>query len=397
MAVSISIANVATYGFTVAAAHLLGPHEYGAFAALMATLLVTSVLQLGLQATGARRVAAEPQARAEIEREVLRVGWVSAVGLGLLMLVLSPLLERVLRLDTLAAAVLVAVTCVPLSLMGAQSGVLQGERRWPPLSLVYLALGVPRLVIGLAFMVWRPTQTGAMLGVTVAAVVPAVVGWLALRRPGQPRPEVPTAPWQRRHPTRDILGETAHNSQALLAFLALSNTDIVVARHVLDSHQAGLYAAGLILVKAMLFLPQFVVVVAFPDLSTATSRRPALLKSLGLVGGLGLLGIVGTLLLPGLALAFVGGSAYDEVSGRLWLFAVLGTVLSMLQLLVYAVLARSGRRPVLLVWLAFAAVVVLGLRTSTLTGLVTTVLACDTALLLALLVIDVRRPRPAER
>ncbi len=97
------------------------------------------------------------------------------------MLVLAPLLERVLRLDNLVSAVLVAATCVPLTLMGAQSGVLQGERRWPSLSLIYLALGLPRLVIGVAFMLWRPTQASAMLGVTVAAVVPAVVGWLALR------------------------------------------------------------------------------------------------------------------------------------------------------------------------------------------------------------------------
>jgi O-antigen/teichoic acid export membrane protein len=270
---------------------------------------------------------------------------------------------------------------------------MQGERRWPPLSLIYLGLGIPRLVIGVALMLWEPTQTTAMVAVAISAMVPVVVGWLALRHPRRERGAAPAPGATRRHPTRDILRETAHNSQALLAFFALSNTDVVVARHVLDSDQAGLYAAGLILVKAMLFLPQFVVVVAFPDLATATNRRQALLRSLGLVGGLGLLGIAGILLLPGLALAFVGGSAYEGISDQLWLFAVLGTVLSMLQLLVYAVLARSGRRPVLLVWLAFAAVVILGLQTSTLTGLLTTVLTCDTALLLGLLLTDVRRPR----
>ena len=104
MAVSISIANLATYGFTVAASHILGPQQYGALAALMATLLVTSVLLLGLQATGARRISAEPEHRAEIEREVLRVGLVSALGLGAVMLLLAPLLERVLRLDSLVSA-----------------------------------------------------------------------------------------------------------------------------------------------------------------------------------------------------------------------------------------------------------------------------------------------------
>ena len=395
MAVSISIANLATYGFTVLAARILGPHEYGAVAALMAALLVTSVLPLGLQATGARRVSAEPEHRVEIEHEVLRVGWLSACVLGVVLLALSPLLEHVLRLDGLLPVMLVAVTTIPLTLMGAQSGVLQGERRWPPLSAIYLALGIPRLVIGVAFILWRPTQTMAMLGITIAALAPAFVGWLALRRPGRERGARPVAAGERRHPTRDILRETAHNSQALLAFFALSNADVIVARHALDSHFAGLYAAGLILAKAMLFLPQFVVVVAFPDMATAENRRPALVKSLVLVAGLGVVGIVGAFLFQGLALVFVGGSAYAEIADKLWLFALLGTVLSMLQLLVYAVLARSGWRPVLLVWVTYFAVVALGLRATSVTGLLTVVLSCDMLLLVALLVTDLRRPRGA--
>jgi O-antigen/teichoic acid export membrane protein len=238
-----------------------------------------------------------------------------------------------------------------------------------------------------------------MLGIAVSAVCPAVVGWLALRHRARRSDDAPAAgPTDRRHPTADILRETAHNSQALLAFFALSNADIVVARHALDGHQAGLYAAGLILTKAMLFLPQFVVVVAFPDLATEQGRRPALLRSLGLVAVLGVVGIAGAFLLPGLALAFVGGAAYTQVSDQLWLFAVLGTVLSMLQLLVYAVLARSGRRPVLLVWVAFAVLILGGLRASTVTGLLATVLTVDSLLLVALLLTDVlwrRLPEPA--
>ena len=56
IAVAIGLMNVATYAYTMVAARLLGPQEYGAFAGLMATLLVISVLQLGLQATAARRL-----------------------------------------------------------------------------------------------------------------------------------------------------------------------------------------------------------------------------------------------------------------------------------------------------------------------------------------------------
>ncbi len=71
-----------------------------------------------------------------------------------------------------------------------------------------------------------------------------------------------------------LWSETFHNSNALLAFFALSNVDILVARNVLGEHQAGLYAGGLILVKAVLFLPQFVVVLAFPSMGWRTRAAP---------------------------------------------------------------------------------------------------------------------------
>ena len=61
-----------------------------------------------------------------------------------------------------------------------------------------------------------------------------------------------------------MLREVAHNSHALLAFFALSTADVIVSRSVARRPRGGLYAGGLILAKAVLFLPQFVVVLALP-------------------------------------------------------------------------------------------------------------------------------------
>ena len=135
------------------AAYLLGPRAYGAFAALMAALLVISVLQLGLQATAARRIAADPDHVQQIERIILRRHLPGGARCsGLVLVALSPLLDALLRLDSLLTAALVGVTAVPLTVMGGQAGILQGERRWTALSVVYVAAGVPRLVIGLLLM-----------------------------------------------------------------------------------------------------------------------------------------------------------------------------------------------------------------------------------------------------
>src|SRR5690606_6691320 len=130
---------------------------------------------------------------------------------------------------------------------------------------------------------------------------------------------------------RPKAAETTRNTLALLAFFALSNADIVVARNVLDEHDAGLYAGGLILTKAVLFLPQFVIVVAFPAMSTVQERRRALLRSLAMVLGLGAFCTLCAWVLSDVAMIFIGGDEYSDVQDRLWLFAILGTLLAMLQ------------------------------------------------------------------
>lgn len=397
IAVAMGVMNVATYGYTMVAARWLGPQNYGAFAALMGLLLVVGVVQLGLQATGARRIAASPHDVRQIERSVLRVSYGAALTLGALCLAFSPLISSTLKLESIPTAVLVAVSAVPMTVLGGQAGVLQGERRWTELALVYLANGLPRLVIGTGLIVWRPTEFAAMLGVTIGQLAPVVVGWLALRKGRAP---VEGHLRKGGHGGRAVLVEMAHNSHALLAFFALSNIDVLVARSVLSAHEAGLYAAGVIVVKAVLFLPQFVVVVAFPSMSSESERRHVLLGSLGVVAVIGAICAAGAAVLSAIALVFVGGNDYAQVQGQLWVFAILGTLLSMLQLLVYSVLARQARYSVYAIWAALVAVVVLGRLSSSyqdLVGLVVLVDGCLFVVLLAISLWRLRRPAGAGR
>src|SRR5690606_4754517 len=184
-----------------------------------------------------------------------------------------------------------------------------------------------------------------------------VLGWRLLRSSRRPDSTDPT------HSARAILRETLHNSQALLALFAVSSADVIVARNTLSDHDAGLYAGGVILAKMLTFLPQFVVVVAFPTMASASRRTRALTQSLTGVAALGLVGTVGVWLFSWLALYFAGGQEFAEIRSLLWLFALLGTVLALLQLVVYSVLARQGQRSSYIVWLALVLLVVGGLAT----------------------------------
>jgi O-antigen/teichoic acid export membrane protein len=378
VALAMLVLNVTTYGFTIASAHILGPTDYGALAAWMNLLLVVNVGALGLQATAARRLSSGEHDLDDVEPHLVRLTLVSSIALGVVLLALTPVINVTLQLDDLLMAALLGVTAVPLTLVGGLTGILQGERRWGALSAVQICIGAPRLVVGVALMAWRPEPRWGAIAVAMTMIVPVVVGLHALRhrhlRPGVEREGL-----------RSLVMEMVHNSQALLAFFAVSNVDLIVARHTLDSHDAGLYAAGLIMAKAVLFLPQFVSIVAFPSMASGDSPR-TFVMAVGAVIALGAVATLGTALLPGLALIFVGGSEYEGVQSRLWIFAVLGTVLAVLMMVVYALLARGRQRSVYLTWVALAAIIGFGLKVHTIGDLLTVVIAVDTVLVLVLLV-----------
>lgn len=378
VALAMLVLNVTTYGFTIAAAHILGPADYGALAAWMNLLLVVNVGSLGLQATTARRLSSGEHDLDDVESHLVRLTLVTSAVLGVVLLLLTPVINVLLQLDDPLMAAMMGVSAVPLTLVGGLAGILQGERRWGALSAVQICIGVPRLLIGLVLLLWRPDPLWGTIAVAIALVIPVAVGIRALRhRRLRPGPE--------REGLRSLVVEMVHNSQALLAFFAVSNVDLIVARHVLDAHEAGLYAAGLIVAKAVLFLPQFVTVVAFPSLASGDNPR-TFAAAVGGVVVLGSLATVATALLPGLALVFVGGSAYDDIRSRLWVFAVLGTLLACLMMVVYALIARGGQRSVYLTWVGLVAIVGLGLTVSSIAGLLTVVISVDAVLVLVLLI-----------
>ena len=375
---AIVLLNLGTYGFTIAAAHLLGPEQFGATAALLGLLLVLNVVGLGLQTTAARRITqADPADVPAVEAQLLALTYRAAPLLGLLCLVAVPLIDEAFRLHSWATAATIALVATPQAAFLGQAGVLQGRRRWRAVAVLFATNGLGRVGFGLLGMAISSDALGAMLGTAAGCIAPLLVGFWALRAD-------PSAP-RRPDPLRSVVAELARNSQALLAFLALSNADVLVARVTLSEHRAGLYAAGLIMTKAVLFLPQFVVVLAFPSMAAGgDERRETHTRALALVTLLGVAAVLGAAVLQSLALTFVGGNEYDAVAGRLWLFALLGTVLSLLQVLVYDVVARQHHRAVIGIWVAVVAIAASAPFVSTTPQLLGWVLGVDTAVLLGL-------------
>ena len=384
VAVGMMTMNVTVYAFNVLAARLLVPHEFGALTALFGILLVGSVASLGLQAVTARRLAVAPTARGETIATTLRVTVQVATAVGLAVAISTVVLTPGLRLDSHWPVILCGVTLIPMTLMGAQAGVAQGTSRWGSLTAIYIGNGLGRLLGGTIALIVVPTPTSAMIGIAIGAWTPVLAGAHLLL--GHHRASSDFAPSR-----GSMLKEAMLSTHALLAFFVLSNMDSLIARNLFGGLDSGLYASGLILAKAAFFAPQFVSVVVFPDLARATTHH-ARLRAVSVVSLFGALVVAGTAVLPWLALMLVGGDEYAAVQDRLWMFALAGSLLAIVYLLVFDALAQHAHGIVVMLWGAVTAVLVsaYGLGVGV-TGLVLTIIVVTATLAAAVEIAAARR------
>jgi O-antigen/teichoic acid export membrane protein len=377
--------NVAAYVFSLIAARILIPAEFGAVTALLSILQMGVVASLGLQAAAARRIAVSPADRDATIGIVLRSTTLVSLMVGGAVAVASPVIVWVLHLDSLWPALLCSLTLVPLTAMGGFIGIAQGAERWQVVTAIALANGFGRLLAGVVALLIHPSVVSALIGLAIGAWAPVLVGWriLGSRAVSDPSPSTPGL--QGGAPSRrPLLREALTGTHTLFAFYVLSNLDALVARNRLDAHEAGLYAAGLILSKAALMAPSFVGVLLYPRLATDETAA-SLRLAVSVVAGVGLLATLATALLPKLALLLAGGGQYAEVATNLWLFTLAGSVWSIVQVLVLDSLARRRSGVAVLTWFAVVTLPALAVITNVgVTGLILLVGMVGAALSLVL-------------
>lgn len=385
--------NVAAYAFSLIAARILIPAEFGAVTALLSILQMGVVASLGLQAAAARRIAVAPADRDATIGIVLRSTTLVSLMVGGAVSVASPVIAWVLHLDSLWPALLCALTLVPLTAMGGFIGVAQGTERWPAVTAIALANGFGRLLAGVVALLIHPSVVSAMIGVAIGAWAPVLAGAriLGLRAVSDLRPSTLLPRKREVHPVqggapsrRPLLREALAGTHTLFAFYVLSNLDALVARNRLDAHEAGLYAAGLILSKAALMAPSFVGVLLYPRLATDETAA-SLRLAVTVVAGVGCVATTATALLPNVALALAGGGQYAEVARHLWLFTLAGSVWAIVQVLVLDSLARRSSGVAILIWFAVVTLPLLVVITDVgVTGLILIVGMVGAALTLVL-------------
>jgi O-antigen/teichoic acid export membrane protein len=386
--VSIGVAGTqaASYLLNVVAARLLEPATFGELSSLLAVLVVGAVPAMGLQTVAALRVARISE-RAPLSTrdtgQLYSLGFATSGTVTAVALAGAPLLMVLLHLETIWPALFVAISLMSITLIGLSYGILQGSQRFATLAgmLAFEAVGrIGGTVVGL--VVFR-SATGALAGTVIGAAAVATAGWVVC---GRPRPA-------RHH--KGHVGEVLHAVQAMLALVLLVNLDLVLARHHLPAHEAGEYAVGAIVTKIAYWLPQAVAILVLPKLASEEGRRRMVPRALGICAALDALVILGAALMGPTIVAIIGGEDYAGAHIPIWPFAFVGSMLSLVQILLFSRIASADRKSTLLLWLAVAVEIVLVTTWlhDELTQVVTAAAISTSLLVLAGAVIEIRSRR----
>lgn len=376
-------ANIAAYLLALPAARWLGPAGYGEFAALLAAQLVLAVPALALQTVVAREVVHGKPVPA------LRVlGYRCAAIVAVVALAFVPLMSW--ALDTSLAATASALVAAPLLvLLGTEQGLLQGAGRFAELSVVLAGAGIVKVAPAVAVLAVGggpgPTLLAGAAGTGVMAFVARLI---TSRRPSGTGRPVDT--------TTIGVATVLRASQVQLALIALTSVDLVAARMVLDSHDAGLYAAGAVATKAAFWLPQAIGVVLYPRMANPEHSTAAIRSALGVLVALGGVLVVGAAAAAPLA-PVVFGDDYTPVQGILWMFAWNGAALAVLQGALLSAIAGERTQLAIVAWVGLAVEVVLFFTVAdTVRAFVTVAMCVATVTAATAAVLAVRSARAAD-
>ena len=338
--------NLGNYAFFLAAGRYLGPGEFGLAAALLAVTVIVSVPCNALQYGVARSVAAPLGAVDGTPSAVYRRAWMLSLRAAPVIGAVAAaaiLLARALDADVPAGPLLLTVLVVlPMGPLFLSLGQLQGEGRYGPYAVTFALWGVPRplFLIPLALLglgVYAAVGATA-LAVAAAATWGAAITLERLRATGAPDP----ADWSvfvRALPPVVV---------GLSSVAFLTNLDVVAAKLFLDGTDAGYFGAEAVLGKAVIVVPQAVMIVLLPRIAARraqggdTGRQLALAALITLVVG----GAVALVCLPlrDLITRIAFGEDYVPGAGLLAPLVMAATLLGLAIVLVTHHTARGDHR-----------------------------------------------------
>ena len=335
------VANAVGYLVVLLLSRSLGAADFGGYSALTAYGVLLSIPAGAFQVIVARRIAIN---RAGEITSGLRASLLLSALATVITVALAPVLASAFHLSSLWSAVLLAAMLPGMLITGCLQGILLGSHRLPALALLYVATAITRLVAAFVAAALHTDVTGVMAAMLIANVVTVLIGsWLCRR-------ELRTLPTTGHALVREML----RSNSSLAAFIALTNVDVLLARHFLSPHESGGYALASTFARAIFWGTQFIALIVVPRMHRVDATR-ALLRATGLVVLIGLTGFAIVAINPRFWVTAAGGQEYAEYGPLALACVLLGIAWALAQVWLFSEMSRGRAALGVLTWLVTAA------------------------------------------
>ncbi|MCK4726970.1 MAG: oligosaccharide flippase family protein, partial [Anaerolineales bacterium] len=249
---------------------LLGPEEYGIYAALLAFSLILSAPMGVIQTLVANYSARYAATSSSLGRlgAVLNSTWrlllPGAFGGALIIALVSGPIAGFLQIPSTLPVILLGFSFLPIVLFPVVLGALQGLQRFGRYGWGQITAASLRLSLGVGFILLGWGVSGALLGGVLAGIGAFLLGWWWLRdvHTGSTNPEF------ERSEDPGVGIEVSRFSAivvlSLLAFMVLMNIDTIAVKSRFLPLEAGLYSAVATIGRVVLYVSTAVVTLMFP-------------------------------------------------------------------------------------------------------------------------------------
>ncbi len=391
--------NLGSFAYLVLVARSASPAVFGALAALAGITLLFEVPANALQVAVGRALASrsdrasgpaagrpdtapggpDTAAGKVVARPLFLQASIWGLGVCLVLLALSPLVERFLHLPSVASALLLGAYALPVGVSVVPKGVLVGQGRLRLLATGLIAGIAVRIGLGVWLVRDGGGLNGAFLAMVCGEVVTAVIVLLGLREflerptpsstgaPGRPAGIAPLEDGSTALRLR--WGEAKWAAVAFTGYWLLTAIDVIVARHWLAAEASGWYAAGATVAQIALLAPGAIAALTFPRLVGAdvprlvgpdTRPNQRLMFALGsaAVAAIGFAAaVLVSVFATGTVKAFFGAN-YVEAATIVGLLSFSGALLGLVTVLLHYHLTRGHQWVSAFCWPAILIVIV---------------------------------------
>ncbi|HKB19349.1 MAG TPA: oligosaccharide flippase family protein [Candidatus Dormibacteraeota bacterium] len=337
------VAGIGGFVYHAIAGRILGPETYGQVAFLIAVYAVGTGPALILIVVLARYTAmlsarVDPGVRSLFGRTVRLI----AIPC-LFFILLTALFARPIALYAhVGSTIPILILGFSIALIwqvAIPRGILQGLQRFTALSLNLSLELVIRTAVVFALLRAGYAVSGAMAAVFVGLAIVFCLGIFSLRD------------HFRGSPTRVRLRVMASFSltatAGIIGVLVLYNLDVILAKHYLSDHDAGIYGGLNKIGTILYFLTLSVSQVLFPRVVEAVAKEQnpgrILLSSAGILTALGAAALLVFAVVPGLVVGILFGPSFRDATPLVFPVGVIGLALSLDNLLVQFFMAVHDR------------------------------------------------------